>query len=77
MIKYLLHLKVCALLLASASVLSADIVHIYCALIWSILEYPSAVFADLPTYLACYLENMQKRALFIIWPGISYEIALA
>ena len=51
---------------------SADIVHIYCALIRSILEYASAVFADLPKYLACYLENVQKRALSIIWPGISY-----
>ena len=28
-------------------------------------------FADLPKYLACYLENVQKRALSIIWPGIS------
>ena len=55
---------------------SADIVHIYCALIRSILEYASAVFADLPKYLACYLENVQKRALSIIWPGISYETAL-
>ena len=55
---------------------SADIVHIYCALIRSILEYASAVFAGLPKYLACYLKNVQKRALSIIWPGISYETAL-
>ena len=27
-------------------------------------------------YLACYLENVQKRALSIIWPGILYETAL-
>ena len=39
---------------------SADIVHIYCALIRSILEYASAVFADLPKYLACYLEKCKK-----------------
>ena len=62
--------------LKKCKVLSADIVHIYCALIRSILEYASAVFADLPKYLACYLENVQKRALSIIWPGISYETAL-
>ena len=55
---------------------SADIVHIYCALIRSILEYTSAVFAGLPKYLACYIKNVQKRALSIIWPGISYETAL-
>ena len=50
-------------------------VHIYCALIRSILEYASTVFAGLPKYLACYLENVQERALSIIWPGISYETA--
>ena len=62
--------------LKKCKVPSADIVHIYCALIRTILEYASAVFADLPKYLACYLENVQKRALSIIWPGISYETAL-
>ena len=53
-----------------------DIVHIYCALILSILEYASAFFAGLPKYLACYLKNVQKRVLSIIWPGISYETEL-
>ena len=62
--------------LKKCKVPSADIVHIYCALIRSILEYASAVFSGLPKYLACYLENVQKRALSIIWPGISYETAL-
>ena len=62
--------------LKKCKVPSADIVHIYCALICSILEYASAVFAVLPKYLACYLENVQKRALSIIWPGILYETAL-
>ena len=40
------------------------------------IQYASAVFADLPKYLVCYLENVQKRALSIIWPGILYETAL-
>jgi len=64
--------------LKKCKVPSADIVHIYCALIRSILEYAPAVFADLPKYLACYLENVQKRVLSnpIIWPGILYETAL-
>ena len=62
--------------LKKCKVPSADIVHIYCAIIRSIIEYASAVFADLPKYLACYLENVQKRALSIIWPGISHETAL-
>ena len=55
---------------------SADIVHIYRVQIRSILEYASAVFAGFPKYLVCYLENVQKRALSIIWPGILYETAL-
>ena len=63
--------------LKKCKVPSADIVHIYCALIRSILECASAVFAGFPKYLVCYLENVQKRAaLSIIWPGISYETAL-
>ena len=43
--------------------LNPPIVHVYCALIRSILEYAPAVFADLPKYLACYLENVQQRVL--------------
>ena len=62
--------------LKKCKVPSADVVHIYCALIRSILEYASAVFAGLPKYLACYLENVEKRALLIIGPSISYETAL-
>ena len=54
---------------------SADIVHIYWALIRCILEYASATFVDLSKYLACYLENVQERAHSIIWPGIKYETA--
>ena len=56
--------------LKKCKVPSADIVDIYCALIRSILEYASAVFAGFSKYLACYLENVQKRVLSIIWPGI-------
>ena len=60
--------------LKKCKVPSADIVDIYCALIRSILEYASAVFAGFSKYLACYLENVQKRVLSIIWPGISYAL---
>ena len=62
--------------LKKCKVPSADIVRIYCELIRSILEYASTVIADLPKYLACCHENVQNRALFIIWPGFSYETAL-
>ena len=50
---------------------SSDIVHVSCALIRSMLP-----LAYLPKHLACHLENVQKRALSVIWPGISYETAL-
>ena len=62
--------------LKKCKVPSADIVHIYCTLIRSILEYTTTLFAGLPKYLTGYLENVRKRALSIIWPGISYETAL-
>ena len=53
-----------------------DIVAIYCALVRSILEYASVVFADLPKYLDNALEDVQKRALSIIWPDLPYEHTL-
>ncbi|PFX20773.1 putative RNA-directed DNA polymerase from transposon BS [Stylophora pistillata] len=53
-----------------------DIVAVYCALVRSILEYASAVFADLPKYLDNALEDVQKRALSIIWPDLLYDHTL-
>ena len=46
--------------LKKCKVSSADIVHIYRALIRSILEYASAVFAGLPKYLVCILRTCKK-----------------
>ena len=48
----------------------------YCSYLLRANPHASAVFADLPKYIASYLENVQKGALSIIWPGISYETAL-
>ena len=42
----------------------------------SLLEYAPTVFDDLPKYLACYLDNVQKRAFSITLLGIWYETAL-
>ena len=53
-----------------------DMVNIYCAVIRSIVEYASPVFSDLPAFLCCALERMQKRALSIILPGVSHQEAL-
>ena len=51
-------------------------VNIYCAIIRSFVEYASPVFSALPAFLCCVLERMQKRALSIILPGVSYQEAL-
>ena len=49
----------------------------YCSLIRSILEYASIVFANFPQYLSNALEeNIQKSALGIIVPSMSYSQAL-
>ena len=53
-----------------------DMVNIYCGGIRSVVEYGSPVFSDLPAFLCCALERMQKRALSIILPGVSYQEAL-
>ena len=51
-----------------------DLLAVYCSLIRSILEYASIVFANLPQSNA--LENIQKSALGIVVPSMSYSQAL-
>ena len=41
----------------------SDMVKIYCAVIRSVLEYASPVFANLSAFLSEAIENIQKRAL--------------
>ena len=49
----------------------------YCACVRSSLDYACAVFHfSLPQYLQTELERIQKRALFTIYPGLSYAEAL-
>ena len=62
--------------LKKSGVASSDIVLVYCTIIRPILEYTSVVFANLPHSLSNDLENVQKRALSIIYPNCSYEDAL-
>ena len=42
----------------------------------SVIEYASAVFANLSKYLSDALEEIQKRALRIILPNLHYDEAL-
>ena len=46
-----------------------------CSLIRSVIEYASAVFANLPKYLSDALEGIQKRTLRIILPNLHYDEA--
>ena len=59
--------------LKKSGVATEDLVLVYCSLIRSVVEYACAAFANLPRYLVNALEKVQKRALAIILPGISYE----
>ena len=53
-----------------------DLVKIFCALIRSILEYASPVWAALPEYLDNVIESVQRKALCIMLPDLRYGEAL-
>ena len=54
-----------------------DLVLFYATCIRSILVYAAPVFFyALPKYLQCELERVQKRAMLIICPSLSYDEAL-
>ena len=64
--------------LKRAGVPPADLVTIYSALVRSVLEYSSVVWATcLPHFLIDQLEAIQKRALQIVYPDLHYQQALA
>ena len=64
--------------LKRAGVPPADLVTIYSALVRSVLEYSSVVWATcLPRFLIDQLEAIQKRALRIVYPDLHYQQALA
>ena len=64
--------------LRNAGVPPQDLVKIYIALIRSILEYCCPVWSTcIPSYLSDKIEKLQKRALRILFPDLSYEEALA
>ena len=45
-----------------------DLISVYCSTIRSVLEYPSPVWAALPAYLSDLLEQVQRKALYIVFP---------
>ena len=62
--------------LARAGVSQTDLVLIYCSLILSVLEYAAPVWACLPEYLNELIESVQRRALKIIFPHSTMDLAL-
>ena len=51
-----------------------DILNFYCTCIRPVLEYCAPVFHhSLPAYLSDDIERIQKRALSIINPHVSYQ----
>ena len=63
-------------LLKKSRVECNSIVKIYLVLIRPILEYAVQVWRDIPNFLETKLETIQKRALRIIFPHLTYEQAL-
>ena len=54
------------------------LVQVYCSLVRSVIEYAAPIWADLSVYLSnLTLELIQKRAFNIIFPGLSYDVALS
>ena len=63
-------------LLARSKVPAVDLIAICCALVRSILEYGSPVWAAVPEYLSDVVEGVQRKALRIVFPGLAYNEAL-
>ena len=73
--KRLYHLKQ----LKRAAVAKVELVkfYFYCSCIRSVLEYACQLFhSALPQYLAKDIERIQKRALRITYPDLTYIVAL-
>ena len=49
-----------------------DLVSVYCSAIRCVLEYASPVWAALPAYFSDLLEQVQRKALYIVFPDRCY-----
>lgn len=63
--------------LKRAGVPANDLIHVYYALVRSILEYCCVVWSNnIPEYLREKIELVQKRVMRIVFPGLHYTEAL-
>ena len=62
--------------LKRAGVVQRDLVSIYCSIIRSPVEYAAPAWSNLNAGLSNVIESIQRRALKIIYPSLSYGSAL-
>ena len=62
--------------LRKAGLKQSDLATVYCSFIRSLLEYASPSWATLSSTLSNEIESIQRRALKIIYPDLSYADAL-
>ena len=62
--------------LKKAGLSKTDLVIIYCSLVRSVVEYAAPAWSNVTIYLSDLIETIQKRALRIIYPSLTYEGAL-
>ena len=62
--------------LAKSGLSSQEVLQVYCSQVRSVLEYASPVWAGLPDYLSDLIESVQREAMRIILPNLSYDQAL-
>ena len=62
--------------LKKSGVMEGELLLVYSSLIRSVFEYAFPVWANLPEYLSLLIEGVQKKALEIIFPGLSYSDVL-
>ena len=62
--------------LKKAGLSKTDLVIIYCSFVRSVVEYAAPAWSNVTMYLSDSIETIQKRALRIIYPSLTYEDAL-
>ena len=63
--------------LKKAGLSQTDLVTIYCSFVRSTVEYAAPAWSNVTLHLSDLIESIQKRALRIIYPLLTYEDALA
>ena len=62
--------------LKKAGLSITDLVIIYCSFVRSVVEYAAPAWSNVTMYLSDSIETIQKRALRIIYPSLTYGDAL-